>query len=152
MPVAWSTRPSHRTSSARRWRLPPTSSRRLRSEQTEGSSTSQTSRPTHSDSSWPSSRPRRPSGSPAGTWPRKWPRSVAGADPMLTQTTTVRFEKRATVAWVTLDRQGVLNAMNEQMHIELARVWDEVEADDEIRVVVITGAGDRAFSVGMDLK
>lgn len=65
---------------------------------------------------------------------------------------TVVYEKRAHVAYVTLNRPDVLNAMNLEMHEALCKVWDDVEADDEIRVVVLTGAGDRAFSVGQDLK
>ncbi|XYH97098.1 enoyl-CoA-hydratase DpgD [Sorangium sp. So ce1128] len=64
----------------------------------------------------------------------------------------VRYEKREHVAYVTLDRPHVLNAMDLRMHEELASVWDDFEADDEIRVGVLTGAGDRAFSVGQDLK
>ncbi|MDR7276957.1 enoyl-CoA-hydratase DpgD [Catenuloplanes atrovinosus] len=66
--------------------------------------------------------------------------------------TRVRYLKRDHVARVTLDRPDVLNAMDLRMHEELARVWDDAEADGEIRVVVLTGAGDRAFSVGQDLK
>ena len=64
----------------------------------------------------------------------------------------VRYEKKDHVARVTLDRPEVLNAMDLRTHEELAAVWDDVEADDDIRVVVLTGAGDRAFSVGQDLK
>ncbi|MEU3623567.1 enoyl-CoA hydratase [Amycolatopsis coloradensis] len=64
----------------------------------------------------------------------------------------VRYEKKDHVAHVTMDRPGVLNAMDRRMHTELAAVWDDVEADDDIRAVVLTGAGDRAFSVGQDLK
>jgi enoyl-CoA hydratase/carnithine racemase len=64
----------------------------------------------------------------------------------------VRYEKREHVAYVTLDRPHVLNAMDLRMHEELAAIWDDFEADDEIRVGVLTGAGDRAFSVGQDLK
>ncbi|RSM59585.1 enoyl-CoA hydratase [Actinoplanes sp. ATCC 53533] len=64
----------------------------------------------------------------------------------------VRYEKKEHVAQVTLDRPGVLNAMDLRMHEELAEIWDDVEADDEVRVVVLTGAGGRAFSVGQDLK
>ncbi|MFC4105804.1 enoyl-CoA-hydratase DpgD [Micromonospora zhanjiangensis] len=63
----------------------------------------------------------------------------------------VRCRKQDHVARVTLDRPEVLNAMDLRMHEELARVWDDLEADDGIRVVVLTGAGDRAFSVGQDL-
>lgn len=64
----------------------------------------------------------------------------------------VRYEKRGRVAHVTLDRPEVLNAMDLRMHGELARVWDDFESDDDIWVGVLTGAGDRAFSVGQDLK
>ncbi|MGI5163164.1 enoyl-CoA-hydratase DpgD [Spirillospora sp. CA-253888] len=64
----------------------------------------------------------------------------------------VRYEKKDHVAHVTIDRPGVLNAMDLRTHEELAEVWDEVEADRDVRVAVLTGAGDRAFSVGQDLK
>ncbi|MER8260683.1 enoyl-CoA-hydratase DpgD [Streptomyces albidoflavus] len=64
----------------------------------------------------------------------------------------VRYEKRGHVAYVTLDRPEVLNAMDLRMHEELARVWDDFEADDEMWAGVLTGSGDRSFSVGQDLK
>ena len=63
----------------------------------------------------------------------------------------VRYEKKDHVAYVTLDRPEVLNAMDLRMHEELGAVWDDVEADDGVRVAVLTGAGDRAFSAGQDL-
>jgi dehydration protein DpgD len=64
----------------------------------------------------------------------------------------VGYAKRGHVAWITLDRPEVLNAMNLRMHEELAEIWADVEADDEVRLAVLTGAGDRAFSVGQDLR
>ncbi|MEU5002615.1 enoyl-CoA-hydratase DpgD [Streptomyces sp. NPDC021622] len=64
----------------------------------------------------------------------------------------VRYETKDHVAHVTLDRPDVLNAMDLRMHEELAAIWDDVEADDDIRVAVLTGAGDRSFSVGQDLR
>lgn len=64
----------------------------------------------------------------------------------------IRYEKRGRVGYVTLDRPDVLNAMDLRMHEELADVWDDFERDDELWVGVLTGAGDRAFSVGQDLK
>ncbi|MGE6736210.1 enoyl-CoA-hydratase DpgD [Streptomyces sp. NPDC059900] len=64
----------------------------------------------------------------------------------------VRCVTREHVAYVTLDRPDVLNAMDLRMHEELGAIWDYVEADDEVRVAVLAGAGDRAFSVGQDLK
>ena len=46
----------------------------------------------------------------------------------------VRYERRDRVAYVTLDRPEVLNAMNLAMHEELARIWEDIEADDSIWV------------------
>ncbi|QLQ40518.2 enoyl-CoA-hydratase DpgD [Micromonospora robiginosa] len=64
----------------------------------------------------------------------------------------VRYEKTGHVARVVLDRPEVLNAMDLRMHEELGWVWDEIEDDDDVRVVVLTGAGERSFSVGQDLR
>ncbi|MEV7612034.1 enoyl-CoA-hydratase DpgD [Streptomyces sp. NPDC089799] len=64
----------------------------------------------------------------------------------------MRYEKDGHIARVTLDRPEVLNAMDLRMHEELAGVWDDFEADHDIWVAVLSGAGDRAFSVGQDLK
>lgn len=57
----------------------------------------------------------------------------------------------AHVAVVTLHRPERLNAMSIDLVVELARVLDEVGADNSCRVVVLTGAG-RAFCSGLDLK
>ena len=65
--------------------------------------------------------------------------------------TAVRYAKKGHVAYVTLNRPEVLNAMDERMHADLALVWDEVEADDDVWAAVLAGAGHRAFSVGQDL-
>jgi crotonobetainyl-CoA hydratase/dehydration protein DpgD len=64
----------------------------------------------------------------------------------------VRYVKADHVAHVVLDRPDALNAMNLRMHEELARVWDDFEADPAMWIGVLSGAGDRAFSVGQDLK
>ncbi len=63
----------------------------------------------------------------------------------------VRYVKEGHVAYVTLNRPEVLNAMDERMHQDLALVWDDVEADDDVWAAVLAGAGHRAFSVGQDL-
>jgi enoyl-CoA hydratase/carnithine racemase len=55
------------------------------------------------------------------------------------------------VATVTLNRPDVLNAFNEAMQREFEQLWREVKADDGIRAVVLTAAGDRAFSTGVDV-
>ncbi len=64
----------------------------------------------------------------------------------------VRYDKRGRVAHITLDRPDVLNAMDLATHEQLAAVWDDFESDEDIWVGVLSGAGDRAFSVGQDLK
>ncbi|MCO1656239.1 enoyl-CoA hydratase/isomerase family protein [Pseudonocardia humida] len=63
----------------------------------------------------------------------------------------LRFERPAEgVLLITLDRPEKLNAADEVMHAEFARVWLDVDADPETRVAVVTGAG-RAFSAGGDM-
>ncbi|MFI5910995.1 enoyl-CoA hydratase/isomerase family protein [Dactylosporangium sp. NPDC051541] len=63
---------------------------------------------------------------------------------------TLRVSVDAGVAWVELHRPEVLNAFNEAMLRELAGLWTRLRLDDEVRVVVVTGAGDRAFTAGYD--
>ncbi|MEV5410849.1 enoyl-CoA-hydratase DpgD [Thermopolyspora sp. NPDC052614] len=67
-------------------------------------------------------------------------------------TERVLYERKDKVAYVTLNRPEVLNALDLRTHEELAEIWDDIERDDDIWAGVITGAGDRAFSVGQDLK
>lgn len=61
------------------------------------------------------------------------------------------YEKRGHVAYLTLNRPEVRNAMNPEMIVRLAEAWLDYARDDNLRVAVITGAGDRAFSSGADL-
>ena len=53
---------------------------------------------------------------------------------------------------VTIDRPEVMNALHPAGNAELAAVFDEFAADPELWVAIVTGAGDRAFSAGNDLK
>lgn len=63
------------------------------------------------------------------------------------------YEKpRDHVARITINRPEVRNAINSPAHKEWSDLLDEAEADDDVRVVVITGAGDKAFCAGRDLK
>jgi enoyl-CoA hydratase/carnithine racemase len=64
----------------------------------------------------------------------------------------VLLERRGAVAVVTLNRPHVMNAMNTAMGVRLAEVMDEIAEVAAVRVVVLTGAGDRAFCAGGDLK
>ena len=62
------------------------------------------------------------------------------------------FEHRANgVLLITIDRPEVMNATNARLHWELTKIWDVVNHDDATKVIVITGAGDKAFSAGGDL-
>lgn len=64
----------------------------------------------------------------------------------------VRFEVSEHVAWVTIDRHDVLNAVDSGAHARLSEVWASIEADPEVRVVVLTGGGQKAFCVGADMS
>jgi enoyl-CoA hydratase/carnithine racemase len=65
---------------------------------------------------------------------------------------SIDFRLADHVATVTIDRPDVLNAIDLATEAELQRIWRELEREDEVRLVVLTGAGDRAFCVGADLK
>ena len=64
---------------------------------------------------------------------------------------TLLFEKAGGVATLTLNRPAARNALTTDLFVELERVLVEVEADDAVRAIVLTGAG-RGFSAGADLK
>lgn len=63
----------------------------------------------------------------------------------------VTFDRQNEVAVITLNRPDRLNAWHSAMRAEVADAFQECNADPEVRAVVITGAGDRAFSAGQDL-
>jgi len=64
----------------------------------------------------------------------------------------IRYEKRNRIAYVTIDRPEVMNALHPPANEELSRIWDDFAADGDAWVAILTGAGDRAFSAGNDLK
>jgi enoyl-CoA hydratase/carnithine racemase len=63
---------------------------------------------------------------------------------------TIIYEEIEGVAWVTLNRPDVHNAFNFQMQRELKDVWRSLRSNDDVRCVVLTGAGEKAFCVGID--
>jgi enoyl-CoA hydratase/carnithine racemase len=65
---------------------------------------------------------------------------------------TVLYEKKDSIAYVTLNRPQALNAFSVRMRDDLYEVLQAIKADDEVRVAVIKGAGDKAFCAGADLK
>ncbi len=65
---------------------------------------------------------------------------------------TILYDKRDAVAYVTLNRPQALNAYSIRMRDDLYEVLSAIKADEEVRVVVFQGAGDKAFCAGADLK
>jgi enoyl-CoA hydratase/carnithine racemase len=63
-----------------------------------------------------------------------------------------KVERKGPVTIVTLNRPEVMNALHSPAHFELHKVFDEFTADPEQWIAIVTGAGDRAFSAGNDLK
>jgi len=64
----------------------------------------------------------------------------------------IHYEQKGNLAFVTLNRPGAMNAFNYDMLVELGQITESIRINPDIRVVIFTGAGDRAFSVGADLK
>jgi enoyl-CoA hydratase/carnithine racemase len=70
--------------------------------------------------------------------------------PPVTDYETITYEEDHGIAWVTLNRPDVLNAFNQKMRDELQAVWRGMRWNDDVRVVVLTAAGERAFCTGID--
>ena len=63
---------------------------------------------------------------------------------------TLDYEETDGVAWVTLNRPDVLNSFNTVMQREMRTLWRWLRRHDDVRVIVLTGAGDKAFCTGID--
>ena len=63
---------------------------------------------------------------------------------------TLLYEEEDGVAVVTMNRPEVHNAFNEKMQVELRDLWRALRLNDDVRVVVLTGAGEKAFCTGID--
>lgn len=64
----------------------------------------------------------------------------------------VRYQEKKGIGWIILNRPESLNALNKDVLQQLASILDEVKTDDVVRAVIITGAGEKAFSAGADIK
>ena len=65
---------------------------------------------------------------------------------------TIIYEKKDNVGWITFNRPKVLNAQNQTLMAEVMTALEVAKNDDEVYVIVLTGAGDRAFSAGADIS
>ena len=65
---------------------------------------------------------------------------------------TILYEAADGIVTITLNRPEVHNAMNETMRRELVHAFGDLATDDAVRVIVVTGAGERAFSAGADIR
>lgn len=62
------------------------------------------------------------------------------------------YEKSEGIATITLNRPEALNAFSKEVVEEILHVLEDVKSDENIRVIVLTGAGEKAFSAGADIK
>ncbi|MGB9853316.1 MAG: enoyl-CoA hydratase/isomerase family protein [Candidatus Bathyarchaeales archaeon] len=62
------------------------------------------------------------------------------------------YEKNGGIATITINRPAVLNVINEQTMMEILSELEDAEKDEKTKVVVLTGAGEKAFCAGLDLK
>jgi len=64
---------------------------------------------------------------------------------------TLLFEVKEGIAYVTINRPKVLNALNDQVISELEQVFTSIKEDDQVKAVILTGAGEKAFVAGADI-
>ena len=64
----------------------------------------------------------------------------------------IKYDKREHIGYITLNRPERMNALHPACHVEMTKVWDDFIADKAMWVAIITGAGDKAFSAGNDLR
>lgn len=65
---------------------------------------------------------------------------------------TLLYEVRDGIAYLTLNRPEVLNAINHQMSREIVDACERITSDPQVRVAILAGAGERAFCTGLDLR
>src|SRR3984957_20350836 len=80
------------------------------------------------------------------------PAVTLAASPTKLTLAHVVYEKKGAVAYVTVNRPKVLNALNTPTWADLRTVFEDAREDDAVRGVILTGAGDRAFIAGADIS
>jgi enoyl-CoA hydratase len=64
---------------------------------------------------------------------------------------SILYEKKGAIAYITLNRPKVLNALNQAVFAELKAAFEDARDDDKVRSVILTGSGDKAFAAGADI-
>src|SRR5262245_58267151 len=64
----------------------------------------------------------------------------------------ITYEKKEHVAYITINRPEVMNALDHQSSLEMIEAFDDFKDDPDLWIAVLTGAGERAFCAGNDLK
>ena len=64
----------------------------------------------------------------------------------------VRYQEKKGIGWITLNRPAALNALNKDVLQQLTSILDKTRTDEAVRAVIITGAGEKAFSAGADIR
>src|SRR5262245_65860544 len=64
----------------------------------------------------------------------------------------LKLDREERLLTITLNRPEARNAFTNEMHQEMEAIWQDIAVDDTIGAVILTGAGDRAFSAGGDVK
>src|SRR5512136_1377397 len=62
------------------------------------------------------------------------------------------YEKKDSLAWITLNRPNVRNAQNDDLRVEVLWALEDGRDDDNVHIIILTGAGDKAFSAGADIS
>jgi enoyl-CoA hydratase len=91
------------------------------------------------------------------TGTKKWVLFLHLKEERMTAEQTLTFrniavEKKGAIATVTIDRQKVLNALNGETLDELFKIFDILDGDDEVSVIILTGAGEKSFVSGADIS
>jgi len=77
---------------------------------------------------------------------------TAAAPPTIPTLANVAYEKKGGIAYVTVNRPKVLNALNTPTWADLRTAFDDARDDPAVRGVILTGAGDKAFIAGADIS
>jgi 1,4-dihydroxy-2-naphthoyl-CoA synthase len=84
-------------------------------------------------------------------WQPYWERIIVSSQTTPLPLENVLYEKRGAIAYVTLNRPKVLNALNQRTVDELRVVFEDARDDSAVNGVILTGAGDKAFIAGADI-